>query len=158
MKIRVLVEVTISCSPPRDVGWRQSLEARARALERWASEFNGFLQDHRSQDGVILSVDRQYQTQCSHCYGEWEENADGPLCCNKAQEEWSDFSLTKCDEEGFQDELCYLVEIGGEIEGGVILDAGEGMLSEADEEFAFSGKVFFAFMVFQIVSPAIDFV
>ena len=62
------------------------------------------------------------------------------------------------NEGGFQDKNCYLIEIGNEIEGGVFLDAGEGMFREAEEEFAFSGAVFFAFMVFQIVSPVIDFV
>lgn len=31
-----------------------------------------------------------YETEqaCSHCKREWEEDENGPLCCQKAQDEW----------------------------------------------------------------------
>ena len=66
--------------------------------------------------------------------------------------------LNASGEEGFQDENSYLIEIGNEIEGGVFLDAGEGMFREAEEEFTLSASAFFMFFVLQVVSAARDFV
>lgn len=90
MKTKVLVDVTVSCDPPIGIGrWTRTLEDRAKALESWAREFEEFIRDHRSQDPVSLSVERHFQTQCSHCGYEWEEDETGPLCCQKANDEWS---------------------------------------------------------------------
>ena len=89
MKEKVLVDVRILCDPPGLVGsWSHTLEDKARRLEEWCREFEEFVRDHRSQDAVGLTVEREYQDQCSFCGREWEEDADGPLCCREAQEEW----------------------------------------------------------------------
>lgn len=87
MKQKVLVDVRVTCDPPC-IRWCRTVEERAKALENWARDFHEFIRDHRSQDPVYLNVKRVYQYQCSHCGYEWEEDADGPLCCNKAQDEW----------------------------------------------------------------------
>lgn len=87
MRQKVLVDVQVTCDPPA-TRWCRTLEERARELEHWARDFHEFIRDHRSQDPVSLNVERIYQDQCSHCHREWEEDEDGPLCCDKAQEEW----------------------------------------------------------------------
>lgn len=90
MKQKVLIDVTVTVELPRHVTrWCRTMEDRAKELTVWAAEFEAFVRDHRSQDPVSLTVDRHYQDQCTHCGREWEEDSDGPLCCAKAQEEWS---------------------------------------------------------------------
>ena len=89
MKQKVLVNLTVVCDPPWSVGrLSRTLEDKAKRLEEWCREFEKFLLDHRSQDAVTMNVEREYQEQCIHCKREWEQDADGPLCCTKAQEEW----------------------------------------------------------------------
>lgn len=86
MRQRVLVDIKVICDIPNHVGqWSSTLERRAELIEKWAREFAEFIRDHRSQDPVSLSVEREYQDQCSHCGREWEEDEDGPLCCSDAQ-------------------------------------------------------------------------
>lgn len=88
-KVQVLANVRVEVEPPRFVSYyRRSTEDIARELEGWAREFEAFIRDHRSQDPVYLTVQRDFEDQCSHCKSQWEEDADGPLCCSKAQEEW----------------------------------------------------------------------
>lgn len=89
MKQKVLVDLHVVCEPPYSVGrWSRTLEDKAKRLEEWCRDFEEFLRDHRSQDPVSLSVEREYQEQCSLCGREWEEDEEGPLCCNEAQQEW----------------------------------------------------------------------
>ena len=89
MKQKVLIDLHVTCEPPCWVGrWSKTLEDKAKQMEEWCLDFEEFLRDHRSQDPVILNVEREYQEQCSLCGREWEEDADGPLCCNEAQNEW----------------------------------------------------------------------
>lgn len=89
MKKKVLVDVHVICEPPASaIRWAYTVEQRARQLEEWCREFEKFVRDHRSQDPVSLSVERQYEERCSHCGYQWEEDADGPVCCEKAQAEW----------------------------------------------------------------------
>lgn len=88
MKEKVLIDVHVVCDPPYWVGGSTTLEKRAKRLAEWCREFEEFIRDHRSQDPISLVVEREYQDQCSHCGNEWEEDANGPLCCNQAQEEW----------------------------------------------------------------------
>jgi hypothetical protein len=89
MKKSVLVDIRIEVDPPAHIGWYQDMERRARFCEQWAAEFMEFVRDHRSQDPVRLNVIRDMQEQCSFCGSQWETDADGPLCCTKAQEEWA---------------------------------------------------------------------
>ena len=90
MKQKVLIDLKVVCDPPYAVGrWTRTLEDKAKQLESWCIEFEEFIRDHRSQDPIGLNVEREYQEQCSHCGSEWEEDADGPLCCAAAQEEWN---------------------------------------------------------------------
>ena len=91
MKQKVLIDVKIECEEPRFLYWdRSKPENRVLAIERWVKDFHDFIRDHRSQDPVFLSVERTYQEQCSYCNREWEEDVDGPLCCNAAQKEWDE--------------------------------------------------------------------
>ena len=90
MKKFVLVGAKVVLDPPRWVeSYHRTVEDRAKALERWAQDLQEFIRDHRSQDPVSITVEREYQNQCSHCGREWEEDADGPVCCGIAQEEWT---------------------------------------------------------------------
>lgn len=90
-KVRVLNGLRVEIEPPHGAwGWRQPLEQQARNLERWAREFEAFIRDHRSQDPVSLTVIRDHEDQCSHCGRAWEEDADGPLCCDAALAEWNE--------------------------------------------------------------------
>lgn len=91
-KINVAVDVSVEIDPPNVWVWRRKgeteIEARARAWESWAREFMDFVRDHRSQDPVHITVNKVFKDVCSHCENEWEEDSDGPLCCNAAQAEW----------------------------------------------------------------------
>ncbi len=90
MKKKVLVDVKISCDPPRYVGtYCNTQEDYAKELESWVKEFHAFIRDHRSQDPVYLNVEREYQDQCSFCNREWETEEDGcPCCCQEAVNEF----------------------------------------------------------------------
>ena len=91
MKKKVLIDVHVICEPPASATrWAYTVEQQARQLEEWCREFEEFVRDHRSQDPVSLSVQRQYEERCSHCGRQWEEDADGPVCCDKAQQEWDE--------------------------------------------------------------------
>ena len=59
-----------------------SLEERAKQLERAAEEFKEFLRDHRSQDMVSFRVERIHKNVCSACYEPWETDKDetGTYC------------------------------------------------------------------------------
>jgi len=78
------------------------MERWAQNAERWVEEFTEFIRDHRSQDPVVLYVNRVYREECSHCGSEWE---DPPFCCNKAVEEYDaqqtrdDIDMAKADME-----------------------------------------------------------
>lgn len=88
-KVTALVNVRIEIEPPRIPHWMApTMERRAKELDSWAHEFEEFVRDHRSQDPVRLNVIREQEEQCSLCGSKWEEDADGPLCCTAAQEEW----------------------------------------------------------------------
>ena len=90
MKQRVLTNLRVTCDPPRHATrWATTLEDQAKALEGWCKEFAEFMRDHRSQDPVDLSVEREYEEQCSYCGSKWEEDDEGPLCCHAAQSEWN---------------------------------------------------------------------
>ena len=65
----------------------RTMEDRARALESWAIELEKFVRDHRSQDGVSLTVEREKAVVCSGCGADWEECPpdeydDKPYCAN----------------------------------------------------------------------------
>lgn len=90
-KVNVVTDIRIEVEPPRGISfYRRSLEDVARELEGWAREFEEFVRDHRSQDRVYLTIQRVREDQCSYCHSAWEVDADGPLCCSKAQDEWND--------------------------------------------------------------------
>jgi hypothetical protein len=78
--LTVTAHLKVVAEPP---GWlyRIDLEAHAKVLETWAREINDFLRDHRSQDPVILSVERVTETICSVCRKTWEEMDGGCSYC-----------------------------------------------------------------------------
>ena len=43
----------------------------------------------RHCDTAGAVVHTHYEMVCSHCGLSWEEDADGPVCCVKAQDEWA---------------------------------------------------------------------
>lgn len=101
MKVRRLVDIRVTCEPPGwAYGYSSSLEYQAQKIEGWAREFEAFVRDHRSQDAVDLTVERVYREQCSLCNREWEEDADGPLCCDAAHEAWLAEHAVAAREEG----------------------------------------------------------
>ena len=86
---RMLTDVKIVCDPPRLYAFqRQTPEDEARAYEEWVREFDGFIRDHRSQDPVRLSVEREYTEVCSFCESAWEWDNEMPGCCDEAIEEY----------------------------------------------------------------------
>lgn len=87
-KVKVVVGLRVEVDPP-NLWWCRTQKDRERALNEWAREFEAFVRDHRSQDPISLNVIREEQDQCSYCGYEWEQDADGPLCCDKAQAEWN---------------------------------------------------------------------
>lgn len=105
MKKKVLVDVTISCEPPRISYWwlgrRKTMEEIAKEYEHWVKDFHDIIRDHRSQDPVYLSVKRQYQDLCSYCESEWDVDDNGrPRCCGEAMEEWEKEQAVKDEIEG----------------------------------------------------------
>lgn len=89
---RVLVDVKIVCETPELFVWRinkteeEYQKARARALERWISDFTDFIRDHRSQDPIRLDAERVYEDKCSFCGAEWTEDFKSPHnggCCDE---------------------------------------------------------------------------
>lgn len=90
MKKNILVNVSISCDPPRVPYYISKLgnEKIAKYYESWVKDFEDFMRDHRSQDPVSLEVNYEYKDVCSHCGYDWEEENGLPMCCDKAQEEF----------------------------------------------------------------------
>jgi hypothetical protein len=85
-KVKVLQEVKVIADVSRGIGYyNRDMESYARQAEALAREFNEFVRDHRSMDWVSLSVEREYENQCSHCHSIWEEK---PECCQAAIDEW----------------------------------------------------------------------
>ena len=83
-----LVDIRVVADPPANVlrGYR-TLEDQANALESWANELQDFVRDHRSQDPVYLSVERETARVCSGCGEPWEEcppdeYSDTPYCAS----------------------------------------------------------------------------
>lgn len=69
----VLVGCHIECEPPNNVTrFCGSVEAEAKALERWAEEVVEFIRDHRSMDPMHIHVVRDYEDKCSLCESPWE--------------------------------------------------------------------------------------
>ncbi|MFA5379311.1 MAG: hypothetical protein WC455_26380 [Dehalococcoidia bacterium] len=92
MKKRTMVDVKITCDPPRC--WRHcpTMEELAKFYEEWVRDFHSFIRDHRSQDPVTLDVEREYKDLCSFCGFEWDVDENGcPLCCDEA--------IAECEKE-----------------------------------------------------------
>ena len=72
-KVKILTEVSVECEPGSYATYLcRTEEERAKALESWCKEFNGFIRDHRHQDATQVSVRRVYTESCSACKAEWE--------------------------------------------------------------------------------------
>ena len=87
---RVLVDVTIEVDPPLIHFFNGNMEQLAANYEAWAKEFEDFVRDHRSQDPVSLTINRVYEERCIFCNRVYEEDHEGPLCCNDALNKWED--------------------------------------------------------------------
>jgi hypothetical protein len=90
MKKKVLVDIKIECDPPRYY-WlgHRTMEDYASHCEDWVKDFHDFIRDHRSQDPVSLSVERQFEDHCEFCDSVWEVDTQGcPCCCTEAIDEW----------------------------------------------------------------------
>ncbi len=62
MKRKVLVKINVLCDEPYIPSYiRGDLERTGKYLEEWAREFNDFIRDHRSQDGVSITIEREYE-------------------------------------------------------------------------------------------------
>lgn len=74
-KERQLEGVRITVDPPSWLCRSRQIGGQAYyvdQVEQWVKEFNDWLRDHRSQDDVTLTVDRQYAERCSECGTPWE--------------------------------------------------------------------------------------
>lgn len=58
-------------------GLPEVMKRYAKELQGEVSDFEDFIKDHRSQDGLRLSVENVTQLSCSACFEEWEEDEDG---------------------------------------------------------------------------------
>jgi hypothetical protein len=78
-----LVDLRIVVDPPRQRWWSdQTEERRIRELEAWARELEAFVRDHRSQDPISLTVEKETKTVCDLCGREWETyTEDGETYC-----------------------------------------------------------------------------
>uniref|UniRef100_A0A6M3JCH9 Uncharacterized protein n=1 Tax=viral metagenome TaxID=1070528 RepID=A0A6M3JCH9_9ZZZZ len=80
----ILVNVTVEADLSAMMWYRRTdnLEEKAKSLTRAVKDFEAFLRDHRSQDMVILDVQRKYADICSQCKEPWEEDSDeeGKFC------------------------------------------------------------------------------
>jgi hypothetical protein len=77
-----LVNLRIVVDPPRDSYWRRTEEQSIRELEAWARELEEFVRDHRSQDPISLTVERETETVCDQCDRAWEPyTEDGVTYC-----------------------------------------------------------------------------
>ena len=80
---RVVIDVRLRCEAPPYVGrLSRTVVERERELQSWISDFTAFLHDHRSQDLLNLSIEREWG--CSECGGDWEtmEDEDGVYCAH----------------------------------------------------------------------------
>ena len=81
----VVVDAHVEATFPHVDRWYgRTVEEYGTALERACKEFEEFLRDHRSQDVVRLSVERECKDICSVCEAEWDQDDDenGPCCAN----------------------------------------------------------------------------
>ena len=78
-----LVDLRIVVDPPMaSTYWRRTEEQRIRELEAWARELEEFVRDHRSQDPISLTVERETETVCDQCSRKWETyTEDGVTYC-----------------------------------------------------------------------------
>ena len=68
-----LASLRIVVDPPMtSTYWRRTEEQRIRELEAWARELEEFVRDHRSQDPISLTVERETVTVCDQCDRKWE--------------------------------------------------------------------------------------
>lgn len=89
MKVTTLVDSKLVINVPSKVFWfARTPKERAKAMSNWANEFKEFIRDHRSQSDVGIEVEEIFKDLCSHCEREYEEDAEGPLCCQDAIDEW----------------------------------------------------------------------
>lgn len=85
-KIKMLVDVRVVADMSRVVSWHRSEEYRAEELARLANDFNEFIKDHRSQDHILLSVEKVFADVCSSCGSAWETmEADEPMFPGETQ-------------------------------------------------------------------------
>jgi hypothetical protein len=89
-------DVRIVCEMPRHIcrnigfGYGTDLywEYIEKECNRWVRDFHDFIRDHRSQDPVVLDVERVTETVCSECGDKWEPgDIDGKQCCMSCGEE-----------------------------------------------------------------------
>lgn len=89
-RIRAVVDVRIDVTPPSYVsrlirepyGTEKYWLELEKAYREWVNEFRNFLQDHRSQDGKMVSVEKTIEDVCSNCSEPWETDMDdrGTFC------------------------------------------------------------------------------
>lgn len=87
MKKTIIIDTYVRLEPPSFLRI-YSRERYPAEVEIWASEFESWLRDHRSQDDIRLSVEHSVIAVCSFCGKEWVVDSEGPFCCNAAIEEW----------------------------------------------------------------------
>lgn len=83
-KVKRLIDCRVVVEPSSFYHDPRTIEEQAKALDRWARELKEFFRDHRSQDVNNVTVEREYEDQCSSCQRKWEVDTDcdtGQLVC-----------------------------------------------------------------------------
>ena len=71
--VEQLVSVRVVAEAPHWLYFGNPTPERfAKRLEEWARDLEAFVRDHRSQDPVSLTVERDVQILCSGCGRPWE--------------------------------------------------------------------------------------
>jgi len=86
-RINVLVDAHVEA----EMGvkrYHQTIEQYAKDLERSCEEFISHCKDHRSLDGIQLTVERTYELRCSLCDRSWEIMSEFGIhyCANCGEE------------------------------------------------------------------------
>ncbi len=92
-KVRVKTGVRVICEPPSyatrwisaPYGTEKYWDRVGEILGDWAKEINEFIRDHRSRDDVGLSVEFDFEEQCTACQQPWELDSsydDGKPRCS----------------------------------------------------------------------------
>ena len=84
MKKQIVTDAEVILTPRR---WHFRGESSLRELDAWCQDLSKFIRDHRSRDQADIEIRKMTEYRCSFCNSVWEEDENGPVCCQAAQDE-----------------------------------------------------------------------